>query len=145
MLYRGMDRAQLDAAYNNSAAVPERDTIVADWAARSARVRSPLGTYVRARTRRRCTCLRSPQARCRGRLTVPVRTGKTGPRAGGRAGETTEKLLALLEQIPGVDAKFDGDLWKAVNWVQAEQQRGRLRGLDLDAPFRAPEKATSRD
>jgi arylformamidase len=39
MLYRGMDRARLDAAYNNSAAVPERDAIVADWAARSARVR----------------------------------------------------------------------------------------------------------
>jgi len=38
MLYRGMDRAQLDAAYNNSAA-PERDAIVADWTARSARVR----------------------------------------------------------------------------------------------------------
>jgi acetyl esterase/lipase len=34
-----MDRAQLDAAYNNSAAVTERDAIVADWAARSARVR----------------------------------------------------------------------------------------------------------
>jgi hypothetical protein len=28
MLYRGMDRAQLDAAYNNTAAVPERDAIV---------------------------------------------------------------------------------------------------------------------
>jgi arylformamidase len=39
MLYRGMDRAQLDAAYNNTAAVPERDAIVADWAVRSARVR----------------------------------------------------------------------------------------------------------
>jgi len=39
VLYRGMDRAQLDAAYNNSAEVPERDAIVADWAARSARVR----------------------------------------------------------------------------------------------------------
>src|ERR1700757_4352788 len=39
MPYRGMDRAQLDAAYNNTAAVPERDAIVADWAARSARVR----------------------------------------------------------------------------------------------------------
>jgi len=39
MLYRGMDRAQLDAAYNNSAAVPERDAIVAGWVARSARVR----------------------------------------------------------------------------------------------------------
>jgi arylformamidase len=39
MLYRGMDRTQLDAAYNNTAAVPERDAIVAGWAARSARVR----------------------------------------------------------------------------------------------------------
>ena len=39
MLYRGMDRAQLDSAYNNSAAVPERDRIIADWAARSAVVR----------------------------------------------------------------------------------------------------------
>jgi arylformamidase len=40
MLYRGMDRAQLDAAYNNTAAVPERSAIKADWAARSVRVRS---------------------------------------------------------------------------------------------------------
>lgn len=39
MLYRGMNRTQLDAAYNNTAAVPERDAIVADWAARSATVR----------------------------------------------------------------------------------------------------------
>lgn len=39
MLYRGMDRARLDAAYNNTAAVPERGAIVADWAARSAAVR----------------------------------------------------------------------------------------------------------
>ena len=29
MLYRGMDRSQLDTAYNNTAAVPERDAIVA--------------------------------------------------------------------------------------------------------------------
>lgn len=40
MLYRGMDRAQLDAAYNNTAAVRERDAIVADWAERSARLRA---------------------------------------------------------------------------------------------------------
>jgi arylformamidase len=39
MLYRGMDRAQLDRAYNNTLAVPERGAIVADWAARSAQVR----------------------------------------------------------------------------------------------------------
>jgi acetyl esterase/lipase len=39
MLYRGMDRARLDAAYNNTAAVPETATIKADWAARSAAVR----------------------------------------------------------------------------------------------------------
>jgi acetyl esterase/lipase len=39
MLYRGMDRAQLDAAYNNSAAVPERDQIIAGWGFRSAKVR----------------------------------------------------------------------------------------------------------
>lgn len=39
MLYRGMNRAQLDVAYNNTAAVPERGAIVADWAARSATVR----------------------------------------------------------------------------------------------------------
>jgi hypothetical protein len=34
-----MDRAQLDAAYNNGAAVPARDAIIADWAARSDRLR----------------------------------------------------------------------------------------------------------
>jgi arylformamidase len=39
MLHRGMDRIQLDTAYNNTAAVPERDAIVAGWVARSAQVR----------------------------------------------------------------------------------------------------------
>ena len=39
MLYRGMDRAQLDAAYNNLAAVPSAPNLFADWTARSARFR----------------------------------------------------------------------------------------------------------
>ena len=39
MLYRGMDRDQLDAAYNNLAAVPSSPKLFADWAARSARFR----------------------------------------------------------------------------------------------------------
>lgn len=39
MLYRGMDRAQLDAAYNNRAAVANAPEILAEWAARSARMR----------------------------------------------------------------------------------------------------------
>ena len=38
-LYRGMDRAALDAAYNNSAAVKDSAQIVADWQARSDRLR----------------------------------------------------------------------------------------------------------
>jgi len=38
-LYRGMDRAALDAAYNNSAAVENSAQIVADWQARSDRLR----------------------------------------------------------------------------------------------------------
>ena len=37
MLYRGIDRAPLDAPYNNCAAVSERDAIFAGWAARSER------------------------------------------------------------------------------------------------------------
>jgi len=45
MLYRGMDRATLDAAYNNTAAVGQatRDRYVADWAARSDRLRAARG------------------------------------------------------------------------------------------------------
>jgi arylformamidase len=39
MLYRGMNRAQLDAAYNNLAAVPSSPKLFADWAARSAHFR----------------------------------------------------------------------------------------------------------
>jgi arylformamidase len=39
MLYHGMDRAQLDAAYNNTAAVRERDALFAEWTVRSERVR----------------------------------------------------------------------------------------------------------
>jgi arylformamidase len=42
MLYRGMDRPALDAAYNNTAAVgvPKRDRYVAGWSARSDAIRS---------------------------------------------------------------------------------------------------------
>ena len=39
-MYRGMDRAALDAAYNNGAAVKESAQIVAGWEARSARFRA---------------------------------------------------------------------------------------------------------
>ena len=41
MLYRGMDRATLDAAYNNTAAVGQakRDAYVADWTQRSQAIR----------------------------------------------------------------------------------------------------------
>jgi arylformamidase len=39
-MYRGMDRAALDAAYNNGAAVADSPRIVADWEARSARLRA---------------------------------------------------------------------------------------------------------
>jgi arylformamidase len=44
-LYRGMDRAALDAAYNNTAAVgiARRDQYVADWTARSDAVRKARG------------------------------------------------------------------------------------------------------
>src|SRR5947207_5790328 len=38
-LYRGMDRPTLDAAYNNSAAVADSACILADWQARSDRMR----------------------------------------------------------------------------------------------------------
>lgn len=39
-MYRGMDRAALDAAYNNAAAVKESAQIVAGWETRSARLRA---------------------------------------------------------------------------------------------------------
>src|SRR5580765_1422581 len=45
MLYRGMDRAALDAAYNNMAAVGQarRDAYVAGWTARSQAIRHTPG------------------------------------------------------------------------------------------------------
>jgi arylformamidase len=39
-MYRGMDRAALDAAYNNAAAVKDSAQIVAGWEARSAKLRA---------------------------------------------------------------------------------------------------------
>ena len=58
-IYRGMDRATLDAAYNNTAAVgiPKRDQYVAGWSARSdairrrvkARIDIPYGSSARER------------------------------------------------------------------------------------------------
>src|SRR6516164_1793565 len=41
-----MDRAKPEGASHNTAAVPERDAIVADWAARSARVRREIGGHL---------------------------------------------------------------------------------------------------
>jgi arylformamidase len=57
MLYRGMDRTALDAAYNNGAAVAEAPRFRADWASRSERLRArhaatldiPYGEAPRAR------------------------------------------------------------------------------------------------
>ena len=46
MLYRDMDRAQLDAAYNNTAHVPERGAIIADWAARARRCGTSAQTHL---------------------------------------------------------------------------------------------------
>ncbi|MGH6785172.1 MAG: hypothetical protein ACREBP_11185, partial [Sphingomicrobium sp.] len=40
MSYRGMDRATLDAAYDNGAAVADSASIVAGWEARSAKLRA---------------------------------------------------------------------------------------------------------
>jgi len=54
------------------------------------------------------------------------------------AGEFTEHLLGLLEEVPGVQVRFGGDLWKAVEWAEAEQRAGRLNSLALDAPMRLP-------
>ena len=45
-LYLGMDRTQLDAAYNNSAAVADSARILADWQARSDRVRAAHPRYL---------------------------------------------------------------------------------------------------
>src|ERR1043166_7547985 len=40
IIYRGMDRAALDAAYNNSAAVAESQEWVARWRAKSTAIRA---------------------------------------------------------------------------------------------------------
>src|SRR4051812_10483062 len=45
-LYRGMDRLALDAAYNNSAAVKDSAAFMADFRARSDRLRSEMPRYV---------------------------------------------------------------------------------------------------
>jgi len=51
MLYRGMDRAALDAAYNNTAAVGQakRDAYVADWSRRSESIRRGPGARLDVR------------------------------------------------------------------------------------------------
>jgi hypothetical protein len=54
------------------------------------------------------------------------------------AGASTEQLLAILEQVQGGQVRFGGDLWKAVDWAEAEQKAGRLKGLDLDASMQVP-------
>jgi hypothetical protein len=50
----------------------------------------------------------------------------------------TESLLTVLEHVRGVQGQFEGDVWKAVKWAEAEQKAGHLKGLDLDAPMEVP-------
>lgn len=45
-LYRGMDRAALDAAYDNSAAVADSTALIADFDARSARLRNARSAHI---------------------------------------------------------------------------------------------------
>jgi acetyl esterase/lipase len=45
-LYRGMDRAALDAAYDNSAAVPGAEALIASWHVRSAEMREWLSGQI---------------------------------------------------------------------------------------------------
>jgi acetyl esterase/lipase len=45
-LYRGMDRAALDAAYNNSSAVANSAALMADWRARGDRLRSEMPQHL---------------------------------------------------------------------------------------------------
>jgi hypothetical protein len=49
--------------------------------------------------------------------------------------KVTTTLLTALERAPGVQAEFGGDIWKAVEWAEAEQKAGRLKELDLNAPL----------
>ena len=51
------------------------------------------------------------------------------------AGDPAPNLFVPLEQVPGVQTKFGGDLWKAAEWAEAEQKAGRLKNLELDAPL----------
>jgi hypothetical protein len=50
----------------------------------------------------------------------------------------TKNLLSILEHVPGVHAQFGGDLWKVIEWAEAEQKEGRLKGLDLDSQLQLP-------
>jgi acetyl esterase/lipase len=66
IVWRGMTRAQLDAAYNNGAAVADSASRIADWAARSARLRErhpgALDLRYGARERNRIDIFRSGAA-----------------------------------------------------------------------------------
>jgi hypothetical protein len=53
-------------------------------------------------------------------------------------GRAHEEALDFSRVDTGVGAKFDGNLWKAVEWAEAEQKAGRPNSLDLDAPLQIP-------
>ena len=82
MLYRGMERAALDAAYNNTAAVGQtkRDAYVADWTRRSDAIRTTPGARLDLRygaTAPVTDSTSSPAAR-RARRRSPTSTAATG-------------------------------------------------------------------
>ena len=79
------------------------------------------------------------------RLSVKLAKGKPADQQAGSifhllrhplsAGDPSPNLFVPLEQVPGVQTKFGGDLWKAVEWAEAEQKAGRLKNLELDTPL----------
>ena len=80
MLYRGMDRAQLDAAYDNLAAATSSAKLLADWAARSAifreRHRGHLGLAYGEQPRERLDLFLASNPRRRRWLTSTAAIGK---------------------------------------------------------------------
>jgi arylformamidase len=126
MLYRGMDRAQRDIAYNNTLAVPERGEIVADWAARSDLMRQKYGGVLDLRCGHparaaRLVSRRRPEGADAGlhplRLLAGERQG--GLRFPGR-GDIVARDFALIEYTLPPAARLDrivAEIRRAALWL----------------------------
>src|SRR5262249_49235226 len=155
MLYRGMDRTALDAAYNNTSAVGQakRDEYVADWSRRSDAIRklpgARLGVHYDRGPRHRLDVLPCPRAGARTLFYIHGGYWKMNDKEPyaflGEGLLSAGFNLVLVEYTLAPAARLDqivSEVRRGVAWVieHANEIGGDSAGVDVAGPSAGGER-----